>query len=167
MLDPVAGDVQLQNDAVVDQTIDRGGGGHRIFEDSVPFRKRQVAGEQNTASFVALRQQREQNFHFFTALLDIAHLVNDETLIASQLFDGPAEFQITFCGQQLLDQQGTCGEVDTPAFFDYQFLRNGTEKVSFPASGRARNIMPMVPRASRFINLITLSTLRAFESNGG
>jgi hypothetical protein len=78
-------------------------------------------------------------------LLDIAHLVNDETLMASQLFDGPAEFQITFCGKQLLDQQGTCGEVDAPAFLDYQLLRNGAEKVSFPASGIPENEQIFAP----------------------
>jgi hypothetical protein len=167
MLDPVAGNVQLQNDAVVDQAIDRCGGGHRIFEDAVPFGKWQVAGEQNTASFIALRQQSEQYFHFFTALLDIAHLLNDEALIAGQLFDRPAEFQITFCGKQLLDQQGACGEVDAPAFLDDQLLRDGAEKVGFPASGRDRNIMPMVPKSSRFTTPFTHYAVRAFALSGG
>ena len=39
LLHPVAGDVQFQDDAVVDEAVDRGSRCHRVFEDGLPLRK--------------------------------------------------------------------------------------------------------------------------------
>ncbi len=49
LLDAVARNVRLENDAVVHQAVDGRGGRHRIFEDAFPLGERQVAGDQNTA----------------------------------------------------------------------------------------------------------------------
>ena len=56
LLDAVARDVQFENDAVMHQAINGGGGRHWVFEDAFPFGKRQIAGDQHTAAFVALGQ---------------------------------------------------------------------------------------------------------------
>ncbi len=48
----IAGDVKLDDHAVVHQSIDGGGRCHRVLEDPL-------------ASFVSLGQQREDHFHLF------------------------------------------------------------------------------------------------------
>lgn len=41
-LHPVAGDIQLQDDAVVNEAVDGRRRDHRVLEDHVPLRERQV-----------------------------------------------------------------------------------------------------------------------------
>ena len=41
---PIAGHIQFQYHTVMNQPIDRRRRGHRVFEDSFPFAKRQIAG---------------------------------------------------------------------------------------------------------------------------
>jgi hypothetical protein len=43
LFDSIAWDVQLEDHAMMHEAIDRGSRRHRIFEDALPFRKRQVA----------------------------------------------------------------------------------------------------------------------------
>ena len=45
------------------QSIDGRRGGHRIFEDSLPFGKDEIAGQQHAMTLVAMGQQGEQDFH--------------------------------------------------------------------------------------------------------
>src|ERR1044071_5775737 len=56
VLHPVARNVQLDDDAVMYQPVDRGRRHHRVFEDRFPFGERQIARHQHAAAFVALRQ---------------------------------------------------------------------------------------------------------------
>src|SRR5207244_8040096 len=72
LLRAVARQVQLDDHAVVDQPVDRRRGRHRILEDRLPARKRQVARKQHAATLVTLRQQREQYLHLLSALLHIS-----------------------------------------------------------------------------------------------
>ena len=53
LFDAIARNIQFQDDAVVDQSVDSGGRGHRVFEDSFPLGKRQVAGQQDAPAFIA------------------------------------------------------------------------------------------------------------------
>ena len=72
----------------MDETIDCGRGGHRVFENAFPFRKWQVARQQNAAAFITLRQQGEHDLHLLSTLLHVPHLVDDET-VASFLISLP------------------------------------------------------------------------------
>src|SRR5690349_23079485 len=71
-LDPDALAGHLDDDRVVNEPIDRGGRGHRIFEDSVPLAEHQVAGDDHGAPLVALGEEREQHLHLLAVLLDVA-----------------------------------------------------------------------------------------------
>src|SRR5690348_8160250 len=57
-------------------------------------------------------------------------------------------------------------EVRTETGLDGRFGQRHAQ-VRFAHARRARNIMPMVPRSSRFITLFTHYTVRAFASNDG
>src|SRR5438105_3830376 len=74
LLDPIAWNVELQNHTMVNKAVARGCSDHRVFEDSLPFRERQIAGDEHTATLVPFGQEREQNFHFFAALLQVAQI---------------------------------------------------------------------------------------------
>src|SRR5207302_8225479 len=82
LLRAVARQVQLDDHAVVDEPVDRRRGRHRILEDRLPARERQVARQQHAATLVTLRQQREQYLHLLSALLHIAQVVHDQGLVA-------------------------------------------------------------------------------------
>jgi len=68
--------VQLHDDAVVHQAIDCGGRCLRILEDTLPFRKRLIAAQQDTRLLVSIRNQRKEHFHLLSTLLNIAKIVD-------------------------------------------------------------------------------------------
>ncbi len=63
----IAGQVELQDHAVMHDAIYGGGCGHRILEDAFPVAEGEVAGNQDAATFVAFGQQVEQDLHLFAA----------------------------------------------------------------------------------------------------
>src|SRR5678815_983777 len=98
----IAWDVEFENYTVMNQPVDRGGRGHRVFEDPFPFGERQIAGNEHAAALVAFRQEREQNFHLFTALLYVTEIVDDQSFKVRQLLDEPAQLEIPLRNQQIL-----------------------------------------------------------------
>jgi hypothetical protein len=111
----VAGDVQLQYHAVVDQPVDRGGRRHGVFEDLLPFPERQVARQEDAAAFVTFRKQCEQHLHLLPALLHVADVVDDQRLEPGQLLEHFAQLEIPFGDQQFLHQQAACPKGDLAA----------------------------------------------------
>jgi len=91
------------------QPVDGCSRGHRVLEDPFPLRERKIAGQQYAAAFVSLRQQGEQHFHFLSTLLDVAHLIDYQAVMAAQLLDLFAQLQVALGHQKTLRQQGaTC-----------------------------------------------------------
>ena len=78
LLESIARNVELQDDAVVHEPVDRRGRRHGVFEDFLPFRERQIAREDDAASLVALGQQGEQNLHLLAILLHVTDVVEDQ-----------------------------------------------------------------------------------------
>ena len=115
---PVTAYVQLQDHAVVNETVDRGRGGHRVLEYLLPLAEREIARQQHAAAFVTLGQQREQNLHLFAALLHIADVVDDQGVALRKTPDRARKFQVTLGNQQLLHQQAACRKVDPAALPD-------------------------------------------------
>ena len=107
--------------------------GHRILEDLVPFAEGKVARQQHAPSFVAFRQKCEQNLHLFATLLDVAKIVDDQTLEARQLLDQFWQTQIPLCNQQLLNQQTACRKLQT-ATKKNQLFRQRTQGVTLTST---------------------------------
>ena len=84
---PVAGNIQFDDDAVMNQAVDSRGCSHRIFEDSFPFRKGKIAGQQDTPSLITFRQQCENHLHFLACLPDVSQIVNDHSFIPGVLLN--------------------------------------------------------------------------------
>ena len=102
------------------QTIDRCGCGHGVFEDPIPLTENEVAGDHETASFVALGQKGEQNFHLFgLLLLDVADLVEDDDIVAIELFEQCFESEIPSGDEHLLYEMEGAAEVDGSVLPDH------------------------------------------------
>lgn len=91
LLNSITRDVQLEDYAVVNKTVDRRSRRHGVFEDAFPLRKWQVARDQNAASLIAFGQQCEEHFHFLATLLYVAEIIDDQSFKVSQLFDEAAD----------------------------------------------------------------------------
>jgi hypothetical protein len=111
---------------------------HGVFEYFFPLRKRQIAGEHDAASFIAIRQESEENLHFFTALLYIPNIIDEQGIVLGELFKHPGKNQIPLGNQQFLHEQATGCKKD-PFINVNQLLRYGTEQMSFAATGIAKS----------------------------
>ena len=69
---------ELNNDAVMHDAVDCGGGCHGVFKYLIPLRKDEVGGDHDTAAFVAFGKQGEKHFHLLSGLLDVANVVEDQ-----------------------------------------------------------------------------------------
>src|SRR5260370_1297611 len=87
------------------QPVDRRGRRHRVLEDLLPLRERQVARHQHTPPLVPFRQQREQYLHLLPALLYIAQIVDHQGLPTGQPLQQCLERQVALGHQQVLHQQ--------------------------------------------------------------
>ena len=73
----------------MDQAVDGCRGGHCVLEDLLPLAERQIAGQHHTASFISFGQQGEEHLHFFSTLLYISQIVDDQPVKGGQLLDDP------------------------------------------------------------------------------
>jgi len=118
---------------MVEQPVDRRRGGHEILEDALPLREGQVAGEQDAAAFTAVGQQGKQHLHLLAAVLDIADVVDDQTILLAQALQGTRQRQVTPSGEQLLHQQVAGSEQDPPTLLN-QRLSQGTQQMGLAAA---------------------------------
>ncbi len=80
----------------MNETVDRGRRRHRVLEYLFPFREREIARQQHTASFVTFGQEREQHFHLLATLLHVADVVDDQGVALCKPPDRSREFQVAF-----------------------------------------------------------------------
>jgi hypothetical protein len=144
LFDSVARDVEFEDDTVVDQAVNRCCRGHGIFENSFPFGERQIAGDENAATLITFREQREQYFHLFSTLLHVPEIIDDQTFKVRQLFEEATELEVAFGNQEILYQQCRSGEVYASAAGN-QLLSNGTEKMRLSAPGIAERQHVVAP----------------------
>ena len=77
----IAFKIHLKNNAVMNQSIYGCRRCHWIFKNLFPLRERQIAGEHHTASLVTMGKQCKKHFHFLTALLYIANIIDKNGII--------------------------------------------------------------------------------------
>ena len=154
LLEAVAGQIQLQDDAVVHEAVYCRRGGHRIFEYLLPLGERQVAGDHHAASFVAVGHQGEEHLHFLTVLLDVTDVVDHQCIVASQSLKSSLEPELALGDKQLLDQQLTGAEEDPvfPARFPCRSTAHPPEKITTVRLGSGRK-KKRGPR-QRFLSLL-------------
>ena len=120
------------------QAVDSGACRHRIFEDGFPLAEWKVAREHHAPSLVTFRQQREQHLHLFTALLNVADVINDDRVKAREPFQQAAQLQVSFGDQQFLNQQAASSEVHLAAQAN-QFLTDSGKQMRLPSARVPKN----------------------------
>ena len=70
----------------MDQSVDSGCCGHRVFEDAVPLRKNEVARDHDAATLVALRKEGKEHLHLVALLLHVSDVVENDHLEAVEAF---------------------------------------------------------------------------------
>ncbi len=95
---------EFEDRRVVDQAVDRSGGGHRVLEDPVPLAKYQVAGDHQGAPLVAFGHEGEEDFDLVRALLDVTDVVEDQEIEGVEALQGAWQGKVTLGGKQLLDE---------------------------------------------------------------
>ncbi len=106
---PVAGDVEFQDDGVVDDPVNRRGGGHGVGEDALPLREDQVGRDAQRPALVAFGNQGEENLGLLVApvsstgrdLGQVAQVVQKQEVEAVQLVQLPGQVEVTLGGEQV------------------------------------------------------------------
>jgi hypothetical protein len=86
-------------------SVDRGRCGHHVFEDLLPLREHQIRGDHHAAPLVTLGQQRKQHLHLREVMLDVADVVENETLNAVEPGQLPGQTQLAFRLEQPFHQR--------------------------------------------------------------
>src|SRR5581483_7105451 len=107
---PVARDVELEDDGVVDKAVDRRGGRERILEDPLPLVEHGIARDQHRTPLVAFGEQGEEDFRLLGALADVAEVIQDDQGEGVELVEEPGEHEIALGGEELLDELVRAGE---------------------------------------------------------
>lgn len=128
---------ELNDDAVMDDAVDGGCGGQRVFENLVPLGKDQVRGNHQAAALIAFGQKGEEHLHFFPTLLDIADIVQNDDLELVQLAQFPLQGIIAFGRQEATDQLEGGQEEDTTTGLDKRMAHAGGT-VGFAGAGQAK-----------------------------
>ena len=90
---------QVQDDRMVYDAIDGRHRRHRIFENAVPVGKHQICRNGHAAAFVTFAQERKEHLHFVTVVLDVADVVEEDTVETVELGQGVWQAQIALGGQ--------------------------------------------------------------------
>ncbi len=100
-ISPVAGDVKLQDDGVVDDPVDGRGGGHGVGEDAFPLGEDQVGRDAQRPAFVAFGDEGEEDLGLLVALGQVAEIVQEQEVEVVQLAQLSGQVQVAFGGQQV------------------------------------------------------------------
>lgn len=95
----IAGDIQLQDDAMMHEAIDGSRGGHRVLEYLLPLAERQVAGQHHTAPLIPFGQKGKKHLHFLAALLDVSQVIDNQRVKLRKSFDHFSQSQVPLGNQ--------------------------------------------------------------------
>ena len=96
----------------MDDPINGGGGGQRVFKNLIPLRKDEIGGDNDTAPFITFGQKSKEDLHFFAALLDVADVIENDDLETIQPFEFPFQIVVAFGSEQAIDQLVGGGKPD-------------------------------------------------------
>ena len=77
----VAGDVEFQDDRVVDHPVDGRGCGHWVGEDVLPLGEDQVGRDAQGPAFVALGDEREEHLRLLRTLGQVSQVVQQQEVV--------------------------------------------------------------------------------------
>ena len=81
----IAGDVEFQDDRVVDHPVDGRRRRHWVGEDVLPLGEDQVRGDAEGAPFVAFGDEREEHLRFLSTLGQVAQVIQQQEVVVVEL----------------------------------------------------------------------------------
>ena len=148
LLEAEAVAVHLQDVDVVGEPVEQRAGEPFRAQDFGPFGEGQVAGDHRRATLVALAEHLEEQFGAGFRQRHEAQFVDDEQLIAGDLFLEAQELLLIASLDQLTDQSGGGDEANAVVMLAGG-QAEGQRDMRLAGAGRYRNIMPIVRRRSR------------------
>jgi hypothetical protein len=95
---------ELEYDRVMHDPINSRGGGHRIFEDLIPFGEDQVRGDHHAFALISFGQQSEEDFHLGTIVLYVTDVIERNAVEVVEPLQFAGQSQIFLCIEQPLHQ---------------------------------------------------------------
>jgi hypothetical protein len=140
---PVAGALDLHDDGVVQQSVEQCSGHDRIAKNFAPLGKAAVGGENHGALLVAGVDQLEEQIAGAGTDAQIADLIDDEQLGATEITDAFAQPSLAVGAGETVDDVGKRGEVDAAAGTD-GFDTESHGKVALAGTGLADEVDHLV-----------------------
>ena len=137
-ISPVAGDVKLQDDGVVDDPVDCRGGGHGVGEDALPLGEDQVRCDAQGPAFVAFCDEGEEDLGLLVALGQVAEIVQEQEVEVVQLAQLSGQVEVALGGQQVLYQTVGRREEDGMSGFRKVVAEEFNELWAIDLKGNAR-----------------------------
>ena len=106
--------------AVVEEAIKDGGGDYRITEQFLPVAKTFVGGNDGRASFVAMRDELEEEISLLSSDREIADLINDHQA-GTEI--GPVAHGNRLVRTRMLGGVGAGGEIPPATRLKYFFIQ--------------------------------------------
>lgn len=101
---------------MVQQPVDRGGGGHRVLEDLFPLTEHQIARDEHGTALVAFGHAREEHLDLFGALLHVADVVENQELEDVEAAKRVGQREVSLCREKLLNELEGRSEQDGVTF---------------------------------------------------
>jgi len=144
----------LKNVSTVGDAIEKRFAKPRIRNHLRPFRERQIRRENHGCFLSSLGHDLEQKLRADFRQRHVADFVDGDQIVSAPARHHSSQLQLVLGFDQFIHQAGCRGETD-PALLPAGRYTEAGEQVSFTGAARARNIMPMVSRSSRFITRFT------------
>lgn len=114
----IAGQVEFEDDTVVDEVVDRSRRRHLVLEDLFPLREGKIAGDHDRAALIAVGQKRKEDLHLLTRVLDVADVIEDQGVVSVPALEQAGQVEVTLGDQELLDQKISGSEQDASPLVD-------------------------------------------------
>ena len=143
LAEPIARPLDLDDDGVMEESVEQRRGDDRVAEDVAPFGEAAVGGEDHRTLFVAGIDQLEEQVATAGDDRQVADLVDDEQRGASQPTKAFAQASFALGLGQRSDDVGEGREVDAASGLD-RLDAECHRQVAFTGAGRAEDVDDLV-----------------------
>lgn len=113
--------------------VDGGQRRHGVLEDACPLREDQVCRQGHAPMLVAFGEQGEQDLHLIAVMLNVADVVEHETVEAVELRQELRQAQVTLGSQEPLDKARRRSPIDRVPL-EHEFVAKGGDEMALAHS---------------------------------
>lgn len=136
---PIARAFDLDDDGMMEQSVEERGGNDGIAEDVAPFGEAAIGGEDHGALLVAGVDELEEEIAATGNDRQVADLVDDQERGSAEMPEALAELSLPLSGCQRGNDVGEGGEVDAPSGLDRLDRERGGQ-MALAGAGRTEEV---------------------------